>query len=298
MDNRAKLDLPYYKVAKQCLMNWGNAQSNWVGLSEQEADEIILTQSFDEIDPQVDAAYSINCAIDGILGAFVDNQVFPLDYELEKKNLSDFVYNGGESKIVDELKRINETSTTPKSAERIIHNIVLIALYATHDGWVEKESNKKKFMKRDSKFQHMPLELIGWEEVKKDLLFIKPIFEKIGIEINEELLEQLYNQRVESFVVRQHDLHNSEDLAKLISQGENFYPSLAGYSDEALDLINNKPEIVVESIETKGIGKIEDIRKQYEVRKSIMKLQGKSRKADDAIRLGEQAEQGTPTNND
>ena len=85
-----KQNIPYYQVAKQALMNWN-------GLSEEEAEQFISTQSFDDVESQVYAKGSMDYAIEGIktsLG-FSDK---------EAEELSTFVYNGGKSKIIDWLR--------------------------------------------------------------------------------------------------------------------------------------------------------------------------------------------------
>ena len=65
---------------------------------------------------------------------------------------------------------------TEKTEGKDKDEIVLNMLSAVHDGWVK--DNSKKFFARDKKYQHLPLELIGWKEVEADLLFIMEQVEK------------------------------------------------------------------------------------------------------------------------
>ena len=44
--------------------------------------------------------------------------------------------------------------------------MVVSVLSSIHDGWVK--DNQKKFFARDKKYQHMPIELIGWKEAKEN----------------------------------------------------------------------------------------------------------------------------------
>lgn len=61
MENKKeKRFIPYYQIAKQALMNWN-------GLSEQEANQLIESSSFDEIESKIGAKGSIDYAIEKIL---------------------------------------------------------------------------------------------------------------------------------------------------------------------------------------------------------------------------------------
>ncbi len=253
-DNK-KLKIPYYQVAKQALMNWN-------GLSEEEAEQVIITQSFEEVESQVYAKGSMDYAIEGIKASagFSDK---------DAEELSTFVYNGGQSKIIDWLRENNEMAhrivqkTNGQSIitnKTLTNNLIMDTLFYVHDGWVQ--DNVKKFNAREKKHQHMPSELIGWKEAKSDLLFVRPIFEAAGIEVNEEELEQVYNGRIKEFFLN-HDIQTARNLSDSITQGEEFYPALGGYGD-ILVTINNPDyvdEKIIPAIEKQGIGNIEEIRK-------------------------------------
>ncbi|MBR6034231.1 MAG: hypothetical protein IKP28_05835 [Clostridia bacterium] len=238
--------IPYYSAAKQALMNWGNEQSNWVGLPEEEADKIISTQTFDEIEAQVNARKSMDYAIEAIL------DTRSMHDESDREELREFVYNGNVSDIMNLLAIRDRDS---------VNDIALDTLFRVHDGWVMDHPDK--FNQREKKHQHLPSELIGWEEVKADLLFVKPIFEAAGIKLDEAQLEQLYNERVKQFFLH-HNIRTTSDLANLISKGERFYPALRG-QEEILTEISDPTfvtERVIPAIEQKGIGKVEDVRER------------------------------------
>ena len=250
-----RLKIPYYQVAKQALMNWN-------GLSEEEAEKVISTQSFDEVESQVYAKGSIDYAVEGI-----STSLGFLDKDAEE--LSIFAYNGGQSKIIDWLRENNEmanrleTKTNGQSIitnKTLVNNLIIDTLFHVHNGWVQ--DNVKKFNAREKKHQHMPSELIGWKEAKADLLFVRPIFEAAGIEVNEEELEQVYNGRVKEFFL-DHGIQTARNLSDSITQGEEFYPALEGYGDILVTI--NDPDYVDEkiipAIEGQGIGNIEEVRR-------------------------------------
>ena len=257
---RGKLKIPYYQVAQQALMNWN-------GLSEEQAQKIVLEQSFQEVDSQVYAKGSMDYAIDGMC-KFMSEKMDLLVLEGDKKELADFVYNGGKSGIAEELESMsafaNGTRGLPgkeyPKTKSLLDNMIMDTLFAVHDGWVQ--DNVKKFNAREKKHQHMPSELIGWKEVKADLLFVRPIFEAAGVQVNEEELEQVYNGRVKEFFL-DHGIQTARNLSDSITQGEEFYPALEGYG-EILTTINDPDyvdEKIIPAIEQQGIGNIEEIRK-------------------------------------
>lgn len=216
-------NVPYYKIAKQALMNWN-------GLSEEEADKVIQEQSFDEIEGQVWATGSVNYAIEGI------KKHLQLS-EQDTKELEEFIYQGKDSKIVEWLRDNNdmgqrlETFTNGQSIaveQHLQNKLILDTLSAVHDGWVK--DNPKKFFARNKKYQHLPMELIGWEETKLDLLFVKPIMESMGIVVDEEELKKAYEDRVTQFK-KDRKITTIDDLRTAISKGAEFYPTLEGQND-------------------------------------------------------------------
>lgn len=251
--NLDKSNIPYYNVAKQALMNWN-------GLSEEEADKIISEQTFSQLEGQVYAKGSMDYAIEAIA---TQSSVRKLGKESE---LADFVYNGGESAIIDGIKKDAEFMNDENMYQwersdmrKRYNNMIMDTLFAVHDGWVQ--DNVKKFNAREKKHQHMPSELIGWKEAKADLLFVRPIFETAGIEVNEEELEQVYNCRVKDFFLNR-GIKTARNLSDSITQGEEFYPALEGYG-EILTTINDPDyvdEKIIPAIEQQGIGNIEEVR--------------------------------------
>lgn len=253
--SQSKQNIPYYQVAKKALMNWN-------GLSEEEATKIISTQSFDQIDSQVYAKGSMDYAIEGM-------KIFLGLSDKDTEELSTFVYEGNQSKIMKLIKENEDISNRleKKSNAQSIDNVksltnelIIDTLFHVHDGWVK--DNVKKFNAREKKHQHMPSELIGWKEAKADLLFVRPIFEAAGIQVDEDKLEQVYNGRVKEFFLNK-GIENARSLSDYITQGEKFYPALEGYGDILVTI--NDPfyvdEKIIPAIEEKGIGNIEEVRR-------------------------------------
>lgn len=196
---------PYQNVAKAALINWN-------GLSEEEAISKINNESISELESQVYAMSSMKYAvINGPENAEIFNTV------------------KAKSKDFSEEKQLGVLSTI-------------------HDGWVIDNSNEKTFNKkcdRKQLRQYAPLELIGWNEVKSDLLFLNPILKSIDVNVNEKNLEQSYHNRVANYM-NQMQINNQEDLTNLVKQGKDYYPILPEELERKLKLMSH---IVSEQIE-------------------------------------------------
>lgn len=194
-----KSAIPYYQVAKQALMNWN-------GLTEEQADKLIEESSFEEIESQVYAQGSMTYAISSI------GKSLGLTDE-ETKQFADEVFGRTSNQeiismsLYEKLKKFTndkDKKTMPSFLSEIDSNMATLitdAMEAVHDGWVEDNAKHFFTKKADRKqqYQFLPLDLIGWDEAKSDLLFIKPIIEYIGGYVNEEEIKKECNNRTIAF---------------------------------------------------------------------------------------------------
>ncbi len=246
-----KFAIPYYKIALDVL-------TQKMGLSTEDAKIVINTSSFEDIESEVNAKPTIDTAIPYI-AAFLSNnnngtsQPNPKKFiETIEDELSDFIYGDG----------AYETNPPTLSFNTEWGFIPVVTLLYVHDMWVK--NHPEMFNAREKKYQHLPGELIGWNELSTDLIFLKPIFESLGGKVDEEYLHELYNQLVATFFI-QKNIHSTEDLVNLISKGEAFYPTLTGYSEDDLSKIHD-PEfvrsVIIPQIANKGIGTVEKVREK------------------------------------
>ncbi len=229
---------PYKRVAKRSLASWG-------GMTEEEAATAVETLSNDELEGKVYATGSMNAAINQISISCNLTQS-------EKEQLSDLVYNGlneGNKGIVELLKQ--RITSVPKA--------IMDTLFAVHNSWVE--SNGKKFLAREKKYQHMPSEFIGWDELKLDLIFVKPIYDALGITVNEDELKKEYIKRIKEYFLSKR-LITMSDTVRLITKADEFYPALKGQQAniEFLRDEDNVLDSVIPSIKENGIGDTEVVR--------------------------------------
>lgn len=197
---------PYQNVAKAALINWN-------GLSEEEANSKIQTESVQELEAQVYAMGSMKYAVVGIAKQIGLN-------EEETTKFFEAVINGPENAEIFGIVR--------EKMQGISEEQKLGVLSTIHDGWVVDNSSEKTYNKkvdRQQLRQYAPLDLIGWNEVRSDLLFLNPILASVGVQIDEETLSQAYHTRVANYM-EEMKINSQDDLTALVHQGRNYYPVL------------------------------------------------------------------------
>ena len=234
---------PYQNIAKDALMNWN-------GLTLDEANNKVINESVDELEGQVYAKNSIGYAISSL------SQNLGLTEE-EIKQFYDAVINGP----------INSSifTTVSKKARQVenYNDLELSVLSAIHDGWVIDNSNDKTFQKKMDNGQlrqYAPLELIGWNEAKSDLLFLEPILKSISVPVKLNELEKAYYEKVNEYA-NQMSISDPESLLEVVSQGKDYYPVLpeelskkliANSEIVAKQIMDNWNENDIKSIEALG----------------------------------------------
>ena len=156
-----------------------------------------------------------------------------------------------------ELNRDGEIYTNDTISEKIASKIregiqgkdknktILGILSTINDNWVINNSNNFLKPDRNKERQFVPLELLNWEEVESDLLFLKPILEASGIEIDEKQLRAQHTVQQNEYLI-DNNIFSHDDLVNHLSRGAGFYPILSDLETKnggnISDLLNN-PEI-------------------------------------------------------
>ena len=208
--------VPYKEIAFFALVKWN-------GKSEEEALEMINTLPVDELEKSVGAKDSVNHAIDSIAAKLNLS-------EEDKKAFSDAVYNGPEDAPI--FSKVGQLLNGQKNKE----GFVLGVLSDIHDGWVVDNSSEKTFNKKKDRKQlrqYLPLPLIGFNEVKSDLIFLKPILASCGLDTDSLRLEGSYHELVHNYI-RENDLATFQKLIDAVHKGRKFYPVLPEELEERL----------------------------------------------------------------
>ena len=243
--------IPYRKVAETALYEW--EYKNKIENKDEalkKAHEDAETLSFKELESRVYATGSMNYAIEEI-AKYLKEQGLEFSSE-EIEQYSKAIFEGPEN--ADILKSVGEKIGRLDDPKKLI----VATLSNIHDGWVKDNGKKFTQVGRDKQYQHMPVELIGWNETKLDLLFLKPILEASGVEVDEKALEETYNETVMKYF-EENGISSANDLKTLIQNGADFYPSLKGQKSITTLLADPQfvSDVVIPKIESKGIGNIE-----------------------------------------
>ncbi|MGN1201246.1 MAG: hypothetical protein ACI4R8_03205 [Candidatus Caccovivens sp.] len=205
----------YRTIAKNALMSWN-------GLSEEEASQVVENSNFENLENQVWAKTSIKSA------------VFAISAYLNLNNGAEFesaVLGQDNPEMTDKQENVlNEVAKKARDVD--VADMTIYALKCIHDGWVV--DNAKKFVKEGreaKKYQHLPLEMIGWKEATADLLFLEPILNDIGLEVNKDKLKSAYLKETKVFfkennLVDKNFVIDEAKVASTILKGKEFYPAL------------------------------------------------------------------------
>ncbi len=204
------------KITKGAIFEWGENDENneWFVPSEEQADAILSEGGLEMGDHIIDyssAEKAVNsktygseeAAIKGIVELMKETNKIP---EEEKASL--------EEQIKSEV--YTKKSLSPELAQQIKETLdsrgketaIIDILRGIHDNWVKDNGNKFDDPKRAKKlYQFVDLRLMsyGGDGATADLLFLKPILEGAGIEVDVE------GKLKEEFERQQKDLMEAKD---------------------------------------------------------------------------------------
>ena len=249
-----KSNIPYYKIARDSLLSWNK------DLTEEQVQQIIETSSIADLEDRVGAKNSIKYAIQGIVDSLLDEKLIGVSEA--RYYFSDLASNIFEGKESDRIDNIREYLDRMEDKD----DFIVENLSKVHDGWVKDNPHKFFQQGRNRQFQHLPIALIGWEETKSDLVFVKPIFEKLGITIDEKRLESKYNERSAEFLGR-YKINSADSLKEAISEGDKFYPALSGQDNIIAKLADSEfvETTLIPQIAEKGFGSVEKMKQYAEI---------------------------------
>lgn len=248
------LRIPYYGAIKTSRYERNNKLNIGPGYSEEQArkDAIDFAQNItlEELDSKTSARISVEGGANSI------GKRIGLSEEKIKEFNHASIHGPADAPI---FKIVGDR--IPKDN---LYKFMIDILSDVHDVWVK--NNSKKFnsvnikngqkVPRAKEYQHLPLQLIGFDEVKLDLIYVEPIVNACGIEIDEKELKAEYDKSVEDFFI-ENNAKKISDFHDEIMKGENFYPALEG-QDNVNELLKQGwyvSDIVLPQVEEKGIGK-------------------------------------------
>ena len=117
-----------------------------------------------------------------------------------------------EEQIVEEVYTQDTISQqiSQQIKSKVNNETIIDILSVVHAEWeinnpdnflrVDKDENGQD-KPRNKEYQFTQLEMLSWEEVKSDLLFLKPILEATGAEVDEKSLEQQFEVSQKEFLI-------------------------------------------------------------------------------------------------
>lgn len=238
----------YAKAAVQALVEWNKK-------SLEEAQEIVSTHSREEIEGMCWAEGSVKAGFDALVKSFRVRGIEISDSQ--KDELYGAILDGPEDSPL-----LSEIAGKVEEVDR--HDVALDALTEIHDNWVADPKNMSKIHRINKEngeptaYMHTPLEMIGWDTVHLDYIFLKPVMESMGIPIeNEQELVKAYEDRqVSIFSGRQ--INDRDDLAKYLHDDvRNDYYPLRNYPEEDKAVFDGE-QIVDQVMQKSGFENIKD----------------------------------------
>ena len=154
------------------------------------------------------------------------------------------------------------------------YDAIIDILTGIHDKWVETNGKKidRGTVEKSEKmlFQHLPLQLIGIDEVCKDAMFLAPFLDTMNIDIGtmqnssygafspSKALIKAYDRKVEKFK-KAYKISSKADLeAKMPKIIEDYAPlhSENQYKDARLKVLSNKTQLLTNSAASKHDAKM------------------------------------------
>ena len=224
----------YRRVPEECLVKWQNT-------SREDAEFYASYDTVHELENgsnKHDGVYSLSSIRAGLRS--ITRQL----------HLSDTVYDFFEFAVIHDDDGINEIFDYIGDRLKTVKNIdefILTALADIHDKWVLDNSFEKAYLRKFKKhqlYQYTPIELIGWNELLSDLLFLEPILNCIGVNVDRDRLRKYYNEKILRYA-EEHSITSKEDLATLVSTGSAYYPILP---EELATKLSENSELVSKQI--------------------------------------------------
>lgn len=219
---KSKTRIPYYKLSKKRLLANGYDEEKSEEFIQEMSDQIISEQTGN------DPTYMI------VASQIIAEKLETTNYEAIKALC--FTRNSNYASAMRELFQYTSSD---------VEDIVIDAMFGVHDAY--KDLNRSQILNDNKLYMFMPAELIGWNNAKKYLEYVKPILETTGKIIDEQELEDKYNTKVRKFFLNNH-LRTTEDLYKYINNLPCYLPDIES--------------VVIPTIEQSGIGKVEDVRNE------------------------------------
>lgn len=218
---------PYREIAKSVLTtnNYKQLDGTLRPYTEEEAYNIITTETYNDIEKKINATNSVKYGVEGISRCLGLNKNQTQSFMSAVYGKDNIYLTSDQTRILSEVKaKINPN--VQKFA------LALYSVQRIHDHWVMEHAEQFIDPKDvNGKYQHLPLQMIGWKEAQYDLIFLTPVLDSIGLDVNIYGLHLYFDKKVKEFYERNGFVTPdgriiTEKVASAIAKGKEFYPPL------------------------------------------------------------------------
>ncbi len=226
------MDSVYRRIAKDCLVKW-------MGTPDDEAKAFATEDTIMELEDGNDKHYGVGAlgSVQAALSSIIRQLGLPSNSYVTFEN----------AVLDDDSSPIFETVRERIQQIENIEEFILTALSDIHDQWVIDNSSEKTFIKKEGRgqlHQYTPQELIGWNEVKSDLIFLEPILNRVGVRVDQDRLLAAYNEKVAAYA-SERGITSKDDIVTLVSTGSQYYPALP---QELAERLVEKADVVADTV--------------------------------------------------
>lgn len=140
-----------------------------------------------------------------------------------------------------------------------INDLTFDLIESVHDDWCKQNAGIffTKKADRQQQYQYLPIELIGFNEAKSDLLFIEPILNSFTSSADVQNVQEKYNEEVKRLLIKikGDSPLSKEELEKAISKNKIGYENWSTEIQEAMKNPEFVKNIIIPQILSKGLGK-------------------------------------------
>lgn len=191
-----KNNIPYYQIAKEILIKEKD-------LTEERANKIIDEWTFEGIENYISIEKLVESAAYGVYCALVPrNQGRNIwdSIQFKEEIFGRVETNEMTEKIKENLKKRDKKCKENNNNNKYFDYITSSAYYVMneiHKAWVLKNADKffKEKVDTEEQYQYLSLYFLNWEEGKKYLSFLNPIFKLLDLDLDEERLSEYFKNR-------------------------------------------------------------------------------------------------------
>lgn len=257
------------KISKQALLSFNMAKT------DEEANKIIAENLAQEMLKMIQSESSVNAVLNSVKKYVEENSNIQIPDDVFDTYVQAVLDGKENDEVIDSMMKYTENIDAK--------DLTIYALNEVHNEWVK--NNKYKFADKKRWFQFLPLEYLGWKEVDKDFIYVKPIIESLRKEVSPETIKTKYLTKVNEYL-KAHNIKNRKYLEEELKETVNTYEPLDEYQKEEM-LKDENYGMLVDEVYDRGIGQDKEELKKLLEDELILKNEELNKMEEKTINEGE-----------